>query len=308
MISRRCPVCDSNDATRVFAESNVDVARLDAFAFASRKVPEYMHHRLIECPGCDLLYASPVPSRETLAQAYKAAAFDSGAEARYAARTYGRLLPDLCRELPDREAALDVGTGDGAFLQELLAAGFGDVAGVEPSSAPIAAAPPTLRPLIRQAIFWPESFEARRFSLITCFQTMEHLDDPLTLFRGALRLLKPGGALFLIGHNRRAASARLLGMKSPIYDLEHLQLFSETSARRMMSEAGYERVRVRPLVNRYPLHYWIKLLPLPINAKRGLMRTAKAAWVGHVPIPLPAGNMAVIGFRPQLPPAQRIAA
>jgi SAM-dependent methyltransferase len=275
----------------------VDAARLDAFAFASRKLPEYMHHRLIECPTCDLLYASPVPSSEELAEAYEAAAFDSGAEARYAARTYGGFLPGICRELPDRGAALDIGTGDGAFLQELLAAGFKDVVGVEPSSAPIAAAPVSVRPLIRQGLFRPEDFEAQRFSLITCFQTMEHLDDPLAVFRGALTLLKPGGALFLIGHNRRAASARLLGRKSPIYDVEHLQLFSKASARRMMSEAGYERVRVRAFVNRYPLHYWMKLLPLPVGVKRGLMRAARAVWIGHVPIPLPAGNMAVIGFR-----------
>ena len=66
-----------------------------------------------------------------------------------------------------------------------------------------------------------------------------------------------------------------------------------------MNEAGYERIRVRPFVNRYPLHYWMKLLPLPAESKRGLIRTAKAAWVGRLPIPLPAGNMAVIGFRPQ---------
>ena len=63
MISRRCPICSSDDASRVFAESNVDASKLDAFAFASRKVPEYMHHRLIECPVCDLLYASPLSSR-----------------------------------------------------------------------------------------------------------------------------------------------------------------------------------------------------------------------------------------------------
>src|SRR4051812_23654616 len=124
MLARSCPVCGSEDASRVFAESNFDPSKLDEFAFASRKLPEYMHHRIIACPVCDLLYASPVPPREDLFDAYEAAAFDSGVEAHHAARTYRRFLKAICRRLPDRVGALDIGTGDGAFLEELVDFGF----------------------------------------------------------------------------------------------------------------------------------------------------------------------------------------
>src|SRR5258706_7458966 len=153
LIRRACPVCGSADDSHVFAESNVDPTKLDAFAFASRKLPEYMHHRLIECPVCDLLYASPAPPATSLAEAYEEAEYDSAAESGYASRTYARFLPDICRRIPDRAAALDIGTGDGAFLAELRAVGFKDVVGIEPSTAPIAAATPEIRPLIRQGIF-----------------------------------------------------------------------------------------------------------------------------------------------------------
>src|SRR5436309_1626238 len=57
MVARACPVCASTDASHVYAEANFNVAKLDEYAFASRKMPEYMHHRLIECPTCDLVYA-----------------------------------------------------------------------------------------------------------------------------------------------------------------------------------------------------------------------------------------------------------
>ena len=297
MIPRRCPVCSSEDASHIFAESNVDASRLDAFAFASRKLPEYMHHRLIACPTCDLLYASPIPERAELAKAYEEAAFDSGPEAHFASRTYRRFLPQICRRLPDRSAALDIGTGDGAFLEELLAMKFDRIVGVEPSSAPIAAATPSVKPFIRQGLFQPLDFEPGTFSLITCFQTMEHVDDPLSLCRGAMTLLKPGGALFLIGHNRRAISAKLLGQKSPIFDVEHLQLFSKRSARDMMQRAGFTDIRVSSFVNRYPLHYWMKLLPMPVAPKVRLIQCLKAIQLGYLPIPLPAGNMAIIGYR-----------
>ena len=98
-----------------------------------------------------------------------------------------------------------------------------------PPTAPIEAAAPSVRPLIRQDTFRGDSFAPESLSLITCFQTIEHLAEPLTFCRDAWRTLKPGGVLFLIGHNRRAISARLLGRNSPIFDIEHLQLFSTTS-------------------------------------------------------------------------------
>ena len=140
MISRNCPLCGSSDTSRVFAEANIELDRLDSFAFASRKMPEYMHYRLVDCPICDLLYANPLPCEEYLAEGYGEAAYDSGVEAHYAATTYADTLSTFIEQLPDRHGALDIGTGDGAFLECLLDLGFGGVVGVEPSRAPIAAA------------------------------------------------------------------------------------------------------------------------------------------------------------------------
>jgi SAM-dependent methyltransferase len=299
MIARACPLCGSHDESQVFAGAQFDLAQLDEYAFASRKMPEYMHYRLVACPVCDLLYASPAPKKDSLSTAYQEAAFDSAEEAHFASRTYGRFLKTIARALPDRQGLLDIGTGDGAFLAEAQAAGFACVQGVEPSAAPIAAARPEIRRLIRPDIFRPEQFTAGRLSLITCFQTIEHLDNPLEMCRQAGQLLKPGGALFLVGHNRRAVSAKLLGKKSPIFDIEHLQLFSPRSARNLLARAGFERIRVQPVLNRYPLHYWLKLFPLPTPVKRRLIPALKRVKIGYLPIPLPAGNLAVVGYKPR---------
>lgn len=297
MVARPCPVCGSTDDSRVFAEADFDVEKLDSFAFASRKLPEYMHYRLLVCPTCGLLYANPVPTLETLAMAYEEAAFDSGEEAQYAARTYGGFLPSILRRLPDRDGALDIGTGEGAFLEQLLARGFQNVLGVEPSAAPIAAAKANIRPLIRHGLFCPEAFAPQSFRLITCFQTMEHLSDPLAMCRSAYSLLKDGGALFLIGHNRQALSARLLGLKSPIFDIEHLQLFSPQSARAMLERAGFTDITLQPVVNRYPLRYWLRLFPLPTGFKQTLLCTLQKTRVGSLPLTVPVGNLAAIGYR-----------
>ena len=249
-VDRCCPLCGSVDQSHVVAESNIDLAKLDKFAFASRKRPEYMHPRLIECPGCSLLYGSPVLSPETLADAYREAAFDGGNEARYASRTYAREVRKIIRRLPDLNGALDIGTGDGAFLEQLINLGFQNVMGVEPSQAPYAAARPEIRNRIRLGLFRPEDYPPAGFSLVTCFQTMEHLWDPLGIARAALPLLKTGAGFVIVVHNRYALSARILGFKSPIYDIEHLQLFTPKTARSLLERAGYQHVQVASFWNR----------------------------------------------------------
>jgi hypothetical protein len=45
------------------------------------------------------------------------------------------------------------------------------------------------------------------------------------------------------------------------------------------------------------LHYWLRLLPLPKTIKGKLISFLKLIKIGFVPIPLPAGNLAVIGYK-----------
>jgi len=294
---RPCPICHTRDSSRLFARANIHCEALDRYAFASRKLPEYMHWQLSHCAGCDLLYADPAPTPDDLAMLYQQAGYDSRREAVHATRTYGRLLSRIVARLPDRKGAADIGTGDGAFLAELLDRGFEDVEGIEPSTAPIETADSSVRPLIRQGIFREDSLAAESKSLITCFQTIEHLSDPLSFCRHARRALRRGGALFLIGHNHRAISARVLGRKSPIFDIEHLQLFSPASMRRLLGTAGFTCIETFPILNRYPLCYWARLFPFPSGIKRSVLATLERVPVSRWVIPLPAGNLAAVAYK-----------
>jgi len=296
-IERSCPLCGSVDQSHVFADSNIDLTKLNESSFASRKAPEFMHCRLIECPGCNLLYGSPVFSLDVLARAYRDASFDSGEEAQCAAATYAQEIAKILPRLPDMNGALDIGTGDGAFLERLIDLGFQNVTGVEPSCVPYAAAKPAIRDRIRLGLFRPEDHPAGAFSLVTCFQTMEHIWDPLGIARGVLSLLKHGAAFVIIVHNHRAFPSRLLGFRSPIFDIEHLQLFTPKTVCSLLERAGYKDVQVAPLWNKYPLRYWMKLSPLPHRLKSTILKLADASPIGRIHISIPAGNVVCVGFK-----------
>ena len=296
LVTRACPGCGANDS-QPFAEANIDPQALGAFAFASRKLPEYMRHALVVCRNCDLLYANPAPDRKSLEAAYHDAAFDAADESHYAGLTYASYLPRIAAQLTDRKGALDIGTGDGAFLLQLLQHGFTDVVGVEPSAAPVASAKPELRSLIRHAPFRSADFAPESLQLVTCFQTIEHVYDPLSLCREAFALLRPGAALFMVCHNRRALLARALGLKSPIFDVEHLQLFSPKSARALLVRAGFSRVDVHTVVNRYPINYWARLSPIPGALKPTALELLRRSGLGCFALSAPVGNLAVIAYK-----------
>ena len=101
------------------------------------------------------------------------------------------------------------------------------------------------------------------------------MDQPQQFFVDAFRLLKPGGILMIAAHNHRHWLMRLLGKKSPIIDIEHLQIFSPPSLQFALHQAGFQKTQIHALQNRYPLHYWVKLLPIPRSIKNPVLSFLK---------------------------------
>jgi hypothetical protein len=122
--------------------------------------------------------------------------------------------------------------------------------------------------------------------------------DPLDVCRDAVRALAPNGALLIACHDRRALTARVLRQRSPIFDIEHVQLFSPRSMRALLGAVGLERVDVRPLRNRYPLRYWLQLAPLPESVKAPLRRLLSTGRFIDRPVSLGVGNLVAVGYKP----------
>jgi SAM-dependent methyltransferase len=295
---RPCPVCGAGPLeAKSFLAANVDPARMDEFSYASRKTPEYMNLNLIQCLRCDLVYADEPPSQDDLTRAYHVADYDSPEEADDAAATYIHAMQPVLTALPRRESALEIGTGTGALLQRLAEQGFSELVGVEPSTAAIAAAPQHRRPWIREGVFEEQDFAPESFDLICCFMTMEHVLDPKEVALAAFRLLRPGGVFVTVTHDYRARLNRLLGRRSPIIDIEHMQLFSDPSIRTLFETAGYRDIYVQRLVNRYAFNYWWRLAPAPGATKRAVAKIAEVVHFDRVKIGLNVGNTIASGVK-----------
>lgn len=295
---RPCPLCGAGaDRATPFLADSIDEGRVSASSFASRKTPEYMSHAMVRCLDCDLAYVARPPSTAALAEAYHAADYDSAEEAEDAADAYMRAVAPVLERLEHRRAALEIGTGTGAFLERLQAAGFTDLAGVEPSAAAIAAAPPHRKAWIREGIFDGADFKPGGFDLICCFMTLEHVRDPGELVAAARELLAPGGVFVGVTHDYRGLLNRILGRRSPIVDIEHMQLFSGISARNLLTSRGYVDVGGASFKNAYRPSYWLRLVPIPSGLKSGLIKRLKGSWLDHRRLAANVGNFMSWGFR-----------
>jgi hypothetical protein len=126
---------------------------------------------------------------------------------------------------------------------------------------------------------------------------LEHVPDPLELIRQCHRLLAPHGQLALVTHNYGAVLNRLLGKRSPIIDIEHLQLFNPESIRYLLNSQGFSNIEVLSISNRYRIGYWLRLLPLPVDFKRQILRLSEKMRFSEVMLSLNVGNILSIATK-----------
>ena len=106
--------------------------------------------------------------------------------------------------------ALDVGCGDGSFLEALERRGW-DVSGTELSESIAATARARLGDNVCVGNIHEVGFDAASFDLITFWHVLEHLEDPKLALAEARRLLKPDGKIVVAVPNIESWQARLFG-------------------------------------------------------------------------------------------------
>lgn len=213
-------------------------------------------HVLVRCE-CGLVFQDPQPDQVALEAAYYHDAAFSEA-----------LLSDL-RPVTQRNAQeklqllgsaispgmrlLDVGASSGAWL-ELAERHGARATGVEVGTTTAAAARERgldMRSGTLEQVL-PE-FADEHFDLITYWDVLEHLPDPLTELEIARGLLAPGGRIAATFPNVEGLyprlTYRLFGRRAGVWEYPelpvHLYDFSPRTAARMLERAGYELERAR---------------------------------------------------------------
>jgi SAM-dependent methyltransferase len=200
------------------------------------------------CAQCDVAYLSPVPSLPELGDHYDEGYYRDWITSQQRARR--RLWRQRLALVRARRAGgdlLDVGCGDGNFLEAAQDTGF-LCAGTELSEYAAERVRRRLRiPVMTGpicAIEWPVA----SFDVVTMWHVLEHLTDPRGDLAIVHRLLRPGGLLFIAVPNRlstifNGVYRMIKGSPPPFYTPDerelHLFHFTPDGLRRLLEGRGF---------------------------------------------------------------------
>lgn len=292
-----CILCGNNNAATQLYASTVSSDHMNAAVFSARRLPDRIHETILRCKKCGLVYPTKLIDPSTLSHLYEKSVYTYGDEESFIRRTYQRYLKRVLTILSHQTrplSYLDIGCGNGFMLGAAKEIGFDDVWGVEPSLHAIEKADDAYRRQIVQGMFSADLFPDKRFDAISCFQTLDHIPDPVGFVRSCLALLKPGGCVLFINHNIASLTARILGERCPMIDIEHTYLHTPATMRQLFGNEGYGDIEVFSVRNDYPVHYWFHLVPGPRKIKEPILAWLKKSKLGSIVLRLYPGNLGLI--------------
>jgi len=246
-----CPLCGSNEFQKSKEDCGADVVR---------------------CSACRFLYVNPQPTSEELERLYSQEYYGTDAES--ASGSLRHRLPVFQRgvrivgEIRTPGRILDVGCGNGDFLELARRAGW-EAFGVDPSDHATGCA--RSRGLnVTCGTLETAGYASEFFDVVTMWDVLEHLGNPRRAAEESRRLLKAGGFLVVRVPNTNFQLLKAF-IREGIFRTKrdsmqanlHLNHFSPTTLRRLLTSTGFEICREEvgvseDVVYRPPLPLWFK--------------------------------------------------
>lgn len=295
MISTICAICGKKQKLTELYPETINFKKVDEVTFSARRTPDKMHYRLVKCSNCELIFSNPVLEPQKINKFYENSLFIYGDESKYLKKTYASYLEKaLIGKSKTNLKLLDIGCGNGFFLDEVKKNGIKSLFGVEPSKPAVTNALPSVKKNIKLSVLKQNLFKAGFFDVICCFHTLDHVMDPNAFLKICYKLLKKGGIILFVVHNTDGLSVKLFGERSAIFDIEHIYLFNPKSLNDLFTKNGFTTTEIFDVKNKYPLSYWFRMVPFPKIFKSLVLWTLEKTNFGKIPISIKPGNIGII--------------
>ena len=287
---KQCLLCGGDDV-RLLHRSNVPARARAGSQYRCTSHALGIHPDIFRCRACTFTFNEPASGAVDHLSEYAQVDDPEYLEQRESRRlTYGRELDGLERLLRGREL-LDVGCYTGFFLEQARERGW-VARGVEPSKWAADHAATTLG---LEVFHGPvEDYVAtgveRAFDLVTLWDVLEHLSDPVAVLRGVRSLLRPDGLLAFTTHNLDSVLARLMRGRYPFFMEMHTVHLNDRTIDLLLETTGFElverHVHRRAVRLEYLLSRFRRLGELPARAMQRLAQAAgladRVVWIGFV--------------------------
>jgi len=295
-VSTSCAICGTFGNYKVVYPSTVDESTFTVEVFSARRLPDQRYYQWVKCNSCGLLRSDPVLDVD-LAELYEKSTFDYSAELHGLKNSYRRIVESVCKNAKGK-SLVEIGGGNGFFLEEALELGFTGVTEIEPSQHAYLSASEKIRQHFIRSKLTSGIMKENSQDMVVAFHVLDHLPSPSDSLSIIWNFLKPGGGICLAVHNADSLSAKLLKSKSPIFDVEHTFLFTKKTLKALLEMCGFVNVQVNHYKNSYSIAYLIHLLPISRRIKIKLQKYNVLNILKKSRITVPLGNMWAYAEKP----------
>lgn len=202
--------------------------------------------QVVRCRRCGMVFYNPQPSPSQVAALYSS---------EYFAREFpGELVAEQTRLAHGRLARieselgvgslLDVGCGVGCFLAVARQRGWRAVGmDVAPAAVKVATTA-SGGPVLLGDLSRPRPAGMSPFDVLSMWDVLEHLADPVGDLRRARHWLRPGGLIVMQTQNVNSVTSAWMRRRWEQFVEFHLYHFSSRTLRLALEQAGFERIRI----------------------------------------------------------------
>jgi 2-polyprenyl-3-methyl-5-hydroxy-6-metoxy-1,4-benzoquinol methylase len=295
-----CNLCGSNDSVLLFpATLNSVSSQEDYSAFRCTSTGYGKHHAIVKCRNCGLVYANPRNSGSEVLAKYENVEDPLYVEERHGRiMTFGKHLRPLQRLIgpPSGRLLLDVGAHIGIFVDVACKAGW-KATGIEPSRWSVDIARRSGIELIEGTLD-SSDLPDNHFDVVTMWDVIEHLSDPMAELNHVFRVLKPGGWVVIHTMNIESPFAKLLGRRWPWLMEMHLSYFSTQTLRCMLERAHFQWRMGQPQGRYLRLEYLIsRFQPFAPRLINLASRLIEKIGIEHLPVAINLGDLITVYAR-----------
>ncbi|MCJ7827786.1 class I SAM-dependent methyltransferase [Patescibacteria group bacterium] len=293
--SLKCNLCGERDFIFLFRASGAKEGRASFFPTSQSVAGE----RIVKCSGCGLVFVASQSSSSQIMMGYtrkKERTYLKDTEAR--ARSFRRSAKFLSKLIgKSKGRLLDVGCAAGLFLAAARDEGF-EVSGVEPNRWLARWGRENLKAKITTGSFEEACLRQSYFEVVTFWDVLEHLTDPLGALEKAHRLLQKEGLMLINYPDIKSFWARLLGRNWWFVVSGHLFYFTPLTIKQMVEKAGFQVVKDYRHFQTLSLGYLLTRLGRYNEKLAGSFSwLVKNVGLGKVNVPYFAGQRTVIARR-----------
>jgi len=292
-----CNLCGSNDSLLLYPSTIDPVNTIEDYsAFRCTSTGYGRHYAIVQCQQCGLVYANPRKNGMEVLEKYVKVEDPLYFEERQGrVITFGKHLRPLhyVTGPPNGRTLLDIGAHIGVFVEVANKAGWKAV-GIEPSHWSVEIARQAGIELIEGTLVssgLPDNY----FDVVTLWDVIEHLSDPMTELKHVFRVLKPGGWVVIHTMNIESVFARLMGSKWPWLMEMHLYYFSARTLRCLLETIHFQWKISQPQGRYLRLGYLVsRLKPFSYNLMTMLDKLIKTVHLDSMPVAINLGDLITV--------------